>query len=141
MKVLFILFFGCFILFEDSFGQLKENNFILIDSLSENIKSDKISEKGSKFFQINKTSFKYEKDLTFIYSINYDTNFCCNYYEVKSIPKDWNIVSVKDVVAHMEDKTMGFSFKERKLFFVEYEVERKIYKAYQADIIGWPRED
>ena len=122
-------------------AQLKENNFLIVDTLNENIHTSKITGNGTKFLHLKNTSFRYEKDLTFIYSINYGTNYCCNYYEVKEIPKEWNIITVKDVVAHMEDKSTGFRFNKKKLFFVEYDQERRIYKAYQVDIIGWPRTD
>ena len=143
MKLLIILFFiSCITL--NAKAQLKAENFLLSNDSTSNINIYSGAMPNSKFITIKKTGFKYEDQLSFYYYPPLNSigiNFCCNYYEVKCIPKDWNIVSVKDVVEHMEDKTMGFSFKEKKLFFVEFDKERKIYKAYQVDIIGWPREE
>jgi hypothetical protein len=96
-------------------------------------------------FSNNKIEFEKLKDSISRFLESYRNsiglNYCCNYYEVKDIPKDWNIISVKDIVAHMEDKSTGFRFNKKKLFFVIHDLERRIYKAYQVDIIGWPRED
>jgi len=125
-------------------AQLKEFNYLIIDSSDNNFSVGKgdIGESAIKVFQIKKTGFKYEESLSFFYFGNSTgLNYCCNYYEVKDIPKEWNIITVKDIVAHMEDKSTGFRFNKKKLFFVIHDLERRIYKAYQVDIIGWPRED
>ena len=135
-----IIFFLLISLFLTVNAQLKNENFLYIDSSKHKISANNLNIRV-RGYTIYNTGFKYEKDLDFFYSSNYGTNYCCNYYEVKAIPKDWNIITVKNIVAHMEDKSMGFSFKEKKLFIVEYDKERKIYKAYQVDIIGWPREE
>ena len=141
MNYLNIIFFlSSFFIVGNVSAQLKENNFLIIDTLIKDLKVSRITSEGNRFLNLNKTGFKYENDLTFVY-YNKGPVYCCNYYEVKSIPKEWNIITVKDIVAHMEDKTTGFRFNEKKLFFIEYDKERKIYKAYQVDIIGWPRED
>jgi hypothetical protein len=121
------------------FSQLKTENFLLIDSLNKNILVDN-GESGIKGFNLLSTKFKYQDNLSFSY-FNKSINYCCNYYELTDIPKDWNIITVKDIVAHMDDKNTGFRFNTKKLFFVLYDSERKIYKAYQVDIVGWPRPD
>jgi hypothetical protein len=122
-------------------AQLKESNFLIIDPLDNNFLIDN-GESGAKGFLIKKTGFKYEEKLHFTYYFNSkDLDYCCNYYEVKDLPKEWNIIKVKDIVAHMEDKSTGFRFNKKKLFFVLFDSKRKIYKAYQVDIVGWPRED
>lgn len=92
------------------------------------------------FISVDDTGFKYESNLSFMH-LNISADYCCNYYEVKQIPKKWNIITVKDIVTHMEDKRNGFRFNTKKLFFVEYDKERRIYKAHQADVVGWPRPD
>ena len=134
-KIIFFLF-----LIKNAQAQLKESNFFLIDSLNRNVRVSKITKEGNKFLHLRETGFKREDDLTFVY-YNKGPVYCCNYYEVKSIPKDWNIITVKDIVNHMEDNTEGYRFNQKRLFFVEHDLEKRIYKAYQVDIIGWPRED
>jgi hypothetical protein len=121
------------------FSQLKTENFLLIDSLSKDIIVDN-GKSGIKGFTLLSTKFKYQDNLSFSY-FDKSINYCCNYYELTDIPKEWNIITVKDIVAHMEDKSNGFRFNKKKLFFVIHDSERNIYKAYQVDIIGWPRTD
>ena len=138
MKKLFFISLLLFTFYKSN-AQLKSENFLFIDSSKYKIIANKgIDLKG---FTIYDSGFKYEKDLSFYYARSFGSIYCCNYYEVKETPKEWNIITVKDVVAHMEDKCAGFRFNEKKLFFVEYDRERRIYKAYQVDIIGWPRTD
>jgi hypothetical protein len=141
-----IIYLSIFFTFNvlNSFSQLKDFNYLIIDSSDNNFSVGKgvIGESAIKVFQIKKTGFKYEESLNFFYYGNsIGLNYCCNYYEAKDIPKEWNIITVKDIVAHMEDKSNGFRFNKKKLFFVIHDSERRIYKAYQVDIIGWPRED
>lgn len=141
MKPVNYIFIAFAFLTLDCFAQLKEANFLVIDSQSNNFLINN-GDTGAKGFLIKKTGFKYQESLNFFYYGNsIGLNYCCNYYEVKDIPKEWNIITVKDIVAHMEDKSTGFRFNKKKLFFVIHDSERKIYKAFQVDIVGWPRTD
>jgi hypothetical protein len=141
MRKLILSIFIVVFIFNESKAQLKENNYLIIDKSNVNIKVSTADSDGFKFLSLIETRFKYQKDLTFYYSPNFPSSYCCNYYEVKAIPKNWNIITVKDIVAYMEDKKNYFNFMTKKLFFVEYDKERRMYKAYQVDIIGWPRTD
>ena len=141
MKPVNYIFIAFAFLTLDCFAQLKEANFLVIDSQSNNFLINN-GDTGAKGFLIKKTGFKYQESLNFFYYSNsIGLNYCCNYYEVKDIPKEWNIITVKDIVAHMEDKSNGFRFNKKKLFFVIHDLERRIYKAFQVDIVGWPRTD
>ena len=139
MKRLFLIIILLFTFYKSN-AQLKSENFLFIDSSKYKITANDGSN-GIKGFLIYDSGFEYQKNLSFYYSGHFGSIYCCSYYEVKETPKEWNIITVKDVVAHMEDKSTGFRFNKKKLFFVEYDQERRIYKAYQVDIIGWPRTD
>lgn len=134
------LFFFFLLLTGNLKAQLKGENFIIPSNTNTNAIISNTTKEGNKFLNLHHTGFKYEDDLTLVY-FNKGPGYCCNYYEVKKIPKEWNIITVKDIVAHMEDKSTGFRFNKKKLFFVEYDKDRRIYKAYQAEVIGWPRTD
>ena len=114
------------------FAQLKENNYLLL-SKDKNVKLIFKDSIGFRAYKIANTNFKYSKDLFFYYTPTYHNNSCCSYQQSKEIPETWNIVTVADIVQHLEEKrTIKTSLN--KLFMVERDSCKHLYKAYQVYI-------
>ena len=137
MKRLFLFGLVIFSFFVSvkGYAQLKESNYLLLQNGARYkiVNHDVTNIKG---FIILDTGWKESNDLNFYYNSKSSSSYCCAYQEEKKIPKSWHIVTVGDILHHLEEhRTIT---PANKLFMVMKDSCRNVYKAYQVQIIdGW----
>ncbi|WP_026896993.1 hypothetical protein [Daejeonella oryzae] len=116
-------------------AQLKASNYLFLKLAKYKIEAWK-GNNGIRGYTINNTNFSFRKDLHFThFNEVVASRGCCSYQEVKRIPKEWNIIKVENIVTFLEKEPHILNPFKNKIFIVEKDKCKNIFKVYQVNLV------